>query len=175
MLRQLFGAKPNRDLGEHLYAQAVEQARSPAFYTTLGVSDRIDARFELYIAHVLLVIMRLRDESEEGAEIAQQLFDVFVSALDNTLRELGVGDTSMAKKMRKLGESMYGRMTAYEPTIRAADHEGLTQALVRNVYEGEGSDGASALATYILDTRSALESQQFADLVRNIRWIGIPS
>ena len=175
MLRHLFGAKPNRDLGEHLYAQAVEQARSPAFYTDLGVSDQIDARFELYIAHVLLVIMRLRDEGEEGAEIAQQLFDVFVSALDNTLRELGVGDTSMAKKMRKLGESMYGRMTAYEPTIRAGDHAGLTEALVRNVYEGQAPDGGQALATYILDTRAALTTQPYADLIRNIRWIEIPS
>lgn len=175
MLRQLFGARPNRDLGEHLYAQAVEQARSPAFYTSLGVADRIDARFELYIAHVLLVIMRLRDESEEGAEIAQQLFDVFVSALDNTLRELGVGDTSMAKKMRKLGESMYGRMTAYEPTIRAADHEGLTEALIRNVYEGEAPDGGRALATYILDTRAALATQPYAELIRTVRWIEIPS
>lgn len=173
MLRQLFGARPNRDLGEHLYAQAVEQARSPAFYTTLGVSDRIDARFELYIVHVLLVIMRLRDEGEEGAEIGQRLFDVFVSALDNTLRELGVGDTSMAKKMRKLGESMYGRMTAYEPTIRAADHEGLAEALVRNVYEGKAPDGGRALASYILDTRSALERQSFAELIRTIRWIEI--
>lgn len=175
MLRQLFGAKPKRDLGEHLYAQAVEQARSPAFYTALGVSDRIDARFELYVVHVLLVVMRLRDEGEEGAEIAQRLFDVFVSALDNTLRELGVGDTSMAKKMRKLGESMYGRMTAYEPTIRAADQEGLAEALVRNVYEGEAIDGGQSLATYILNTRSALERQPFADLIRTIRWIDIPS
>ncbi|MBB5745509.1 ubiquinol-cytochrome C chaperone family protein [Brevundimonas variabilis] len=175
MLRQLFGAKPSRDLGEHLYAEAVEQARSPVFYTSLGVSDRIDARFELYIVHVLLVIMRLRDEGDEGAEIAQRLFDVFVSALDNTLRELGVGDTSMAKKMRKLGESMYGRMTAYEPTIRAADHEGLREALVRNVYEGEAPDGGLALATYIMDTRSALATQPFADLIRTIRWIKIPS
>ena len=175
MLRQLFGAKPKRDLGEHLYAQAVEQARSPAFYTALGVSDRIDARFELYVVHALLIIMRLRDESEEGAEIAQRLFDVFVSALDNTLRELGVGDTSMAKKMRKLGESMYGRMTAYEPTIRAGDHVGLSEALVRNVYEGGASDGGRALATYILETRAALQLQPYADLIRTVRWIEIPS
>lgn len=173
MLKHLFGAKPRRDLGEHLYAEAVEQARSPGFFTTLGVADRIDARFELYTVHVLLLVMRLRDEGEEGAEIAQRLFDVYVSALDNTLRELGVGDTSMAAKMRKLGESLYGRMTAYEPTIRAEDLEGLAAALARNVYEGAATDGGRTLAAYVLDNRRGLQTQSFADVIRTVRWSGI--
>ncbi len=179
MLKHLFGSRtrrdPRRELSEHLYAQAVEQARSPLFYTALGVADRIDARFELYTIHVLLVVMRLRDEGEQGAEIAQRLFDEYVSALDNTLRELGVGDTTMAKKMRKLGESLYGRMTAYEPAIRAGDVETLSEAVARNVYEGETADGGRALATYILDARKRLELQQFADVIHAIRWIEISS
>ncbi len=179
MLKHLFGSRPRRDprreLSEHLYAQAVEQARSPAFYTTLGVADRIDARFELYTIHVLLVVMRLRDEGEQGAEIAQRLFDEYVSALDNTLRELGVGDTTMAKKMRKLGESLYGRMTAYEPAIRAGDVETLSAAVARNVYEGQAADDGRALSAYILETRTALERQPFADMIHAIRWIEINS
>ncbi len=96
-----------------LYALAVEQARQPQFYTDLGVQDRIDARFEIYTLHVLLLFVRLRYEGPRGAEMAQKLFEHYVSALDNVLRELGVGDVSVGKKMRKLGEALYGRMAAY--------------------------------------------------------------
>ena len=109
MLQNLFRPRPRERLGEALYDLAVRQARDPAFYTTMGVADRIDARFELYTLHVLLLVMRLRDQGEREAETAQLLFDTYVSALDHALRELGVGDISVGKKMRKLGEALYGR------------------------------------------------------------------
>ena len=95
MLQNLFRPRPRERLGEALYDLAVRQARDPAFYTTMGVADRIDARFELYTLHVLLLVMRLRDEGERGAETAQLLFDTYVSALDHARRELGVGDISV--------------------------------------------------------------------------------
>ena len=102
MLQNLFRPRPRERLAEALYDLAVRQARDPAFYTAMGVADRIDARFELYTLHVLLLVMRLREEGERGAETAQLLFDTYVSALDHALRELGVGDISVGKKMRKL-------------------------------------------------------------------------
>jgi cytochrome b pre-mRNA-processing protein 3 len=105
MLQNLFRTRPRERLGEPLYELAVRQARDPGFYTRMGVADRIDARFELYTLHVLLLVMRLRDEGGQGAEAAQALFDTYVSALDHALRELGVGDISVGKKMRKLGEA----------------------------------------------------------------------
>jgi cytochrome b pre-mRNA-processing protein 3 len=106
MLKQLFRPRTEVRQAEALYPRVVDQARRPGFYTTLAVPDRIDARFELYTLHVLLLVMRLRAEGERGAEIGQRLFDIYVSALDDSLRELGVGDLSVAKKMRKLGEAL---------------------------------------------------------------------
>lgn len=88
MLKNLFKPRPGARIGDALYALAVAQARNPAFYTRLGVADRIDARFELYTLHVLLMVLRLRDENTvRGQETAQALFDVYVSALDHALRE----------------------------------------------------------------------------------------
>ena len=128
----------------------------------LGVADRIDARFELYTLHVLLLVLRLRDENTaQGQEAAQDLFDVYVSALDHVLREEGVGDVAVGKKMRKLGEALYGRMAAYEPPLRAADAETLTQALARNVYAQDEAEHAAALAAYAWTARAALAAQTF--------------
>lgn len=159
MLQNLFRTRPRERLGQLLYEAAVRQARDPGFYTRLGVADRIDARFELYTLHVLLLILRLRDEGERGAEIGQVLFNTYVSALDHALRELGVGDVSVGKKMRKLGEALYGRMTAWEAPLRAGDAAALAASLARNVYESEDVATGTALAAYAIASRARLAGQ----------------
>ncbi len=170
MLQNLFRTRTPDRIGLSLYSAAVDQAREPAFYTALGVKDEIDARFELYTLHVLLLILRLRDDGERGAEIAQELFDVYVSALDNALRELGVHDVTMAKKMRKLGEALYGRMTAYEGPIRSEDRSALADALARNVYEGADAQTAAGLVDYTLRARVGLGAQTLKDVLARPAW-----
>lgn len=161
MLQNLFRTRPRERLGQLLYEAAVRQARDPGFYTRMGVADRIDARFELYTLHVLLLVMRLRDEGEQGGEAGQTLFNTYVSALDHALRELGVGDVSVGKKMRKLGEALYGRMTAYEAPLRDADAAALAAGLARNVYESEDPATGEALAAYAIASRASLAAQTF--------------
>ncbi|GAA0636848.1 ubiquinol-cytochrome C chaperone family protein [Brevundimonas lenta] len=170
MLQNLFRHRRRERLGQALYELVVLQARDPGFYTTLGVADRIDARFELYTLHMLLLTMRLRDEGERGAEAGQQLFDTYVSALDHTLRELGVGDISVGKKMRKLGESLFGRMTAWETPLRAEDADALAVTLARNIYESEDVAEATSLAAYALASRRSLAAQTFEQVVAAPAW-----
>ena len=170
MLKQLFRPRPQARQAEALYALVVDQARQPAFYTTLGTPDRIDARFELYTLHVLLLLMRLRAEGERGADIGQRLFDVYLSALDDSLRELGVGDLSVAKKMRKLGEALYGRMKAYETPLEAGNSDGLALALAKNVHGSEDAVPGTALAAYALRARDSLSAQSLDDLLNAPAW-----
>nr|WP_315049984.1 ubiquinol-cytochrome C chaperone family protein [uncultured Brevundimonas sp.] len=171
MLTRLLRPKAKDRTGEALYAFAVTQARQPGFYTARGVADRIDSRFELYTLHVLLLVLRLRDEGAgEGEEAAQALFNAYVSALDHVLRELGVGDVSVGKKMRKLGEALYGRMKAYEGPLRAGDATVLAGALARNVYETEDADAARSLAQYALDARAGLSTQGLKAIKSGPTW-----
>ncbi|HZW17020.1 MAG TPA: ubiquinol-cytochrome C chaperone family protein [Brevundimonas sp.] len=173
MLQNLFRTRPRERLGEPLYELAVRQARDPGFYTRVGVADRIDARFELYTLHVLLLVMRLRDEGEHGAEAGQALFDTYVSALDHALRELGVGDISVGKKMRKLGEALYGRMSAYEPPLRDGDAGALAEGLARNVFESDDPATGKALASYALASRARLAAQDFKAVTTRPDWAEI--
>ena len=170
MLQNLFRTRPRERLGQLLYEAAVRQARDPGFYTRLRVADRIDARFELYTLHVLLLVMRLRDEGERGAETGQDLFNTYVSALDHALRELGVGDVSVGKKMRKLGEALYGRLAAYEAPLRNADAPALAAGLARNVYENEDPATGDALAAYAIDSRARLAAQTFDAVAAAPAW-----
>lgn len=173
MLSKLFGLKRAPDEADRLYAQAVAQARDPRFYLDLGVPDRIDARFELHLLHVVLLVRRLRAEGEAGADLGQRLFDVFVSALDNDLRELGVGDLSVPKKMRKLGEQAYGRMKIYEPALETGDVEALTEAFSRNVAPEAGPERMGRLAAYAVASVGRLADQPWTDLARRPAWAEI--
>lgn len=166
LLQNLLRPRTSRHAGERLYAAAVDQARRPGFYTEFGVPDRIDARFELYTLHVLLLTMRLRSDGEAGHAVAQDLFDAYVSALDNALRELGVGDISMSRKMRTLGEALYGRMSAYAPLLESGDSGALAAALGRNVLgAGHSAKQAASLAAYALRAHDELADQSFGALI----------
>jgi cytochrome b pre-mRNA-processing protein 3 len=173
MLQNLFRTRPRERQAASLYEAAVRQARDPAFYTRLGVADRIDARFELYTLHVLLLVMRLRDGGDHGDEAGQALFDTYVSALDHALRELGVGDVSVGKKMRKLGEALYGRMGAYEPPLRAGDAAALAAGLARNVFETDDPAAGAVLADYAIASRARLADQTLQSLTDGPDWAGI--
>lgn len=173
MLRNLFRQRPDERQGDALYAVAVQQARQPAFYTALGVADRIDARFELYTLHVLILFLRLKQDDERGEVAAQKLFDTYISSLDNTLRELGVGDVSVGKKMRKLGESLYGRMNAYEGPLRAEDIDALAASLAKNIYESADAETGRALARYAVASRQNLTAQSFETVSKAPAWAEI--
>lgn len=158
-----------RDAGNaaSLYGAIVAQARSPAFYAVLGVPDSIEGRFEMVVLHTVLVVRRLRGEGgTEAQELGQEIFDYFCLDMDRTLREMGIGDLSVPKKMRAVGEAFYGRANAYEPCLAAGDADGLAAAFVRNILsEGPGASNAPHLAAYALAVAGALAKMQDADLM----------
>jgi len=160
MLKRLFKPRPAQIAGRALYARAVAQSRSPALYAELGAPDTVEGRFELYSLHVYLLLERLKDQGAQAAETAQALFDTYLSALDNSLREMGVGDISVGKRMRKLGEAFYGRVNSFEQALATLpDASALEAMLGRTVYEGVDATKAPGLAAYMLTQRDALAAQ----------------
>jgi cytochrome b pre-mRNA-processing protein 3 len=167
VLERLFRPRQARIAGEALYAGLVDQARQPALYRDLGVADRIDSRFELYVLHLALLLNRLKGEGEAASETGQAVFDAFVGALDDSLRELGVGDLSVAKKMRKLGEAVYGRVVGYQTAVGENDSESLSGLIARAVYGEEALTArAEGLARYALSTSEALRGQRLEEILR---------
>jgi len=156
MLKSLFKPRPAQVAGRALYARVVEQARSPALYRDLGAPDTVEGRFELYSLHVVLLLERLRLQDDQAAETSQALFDTYVRALDDALREMGVGDLAVGKKMRKLGEAFYGRAKSYLAALEALPDRAPLEALLgRTVYAG-AEDRSAALADYLLAQRETL-------------------
>jgi cytochrome b pre-mRNA-processing protein 3 len=172
MLKRLFKPRPAQLAGRALYARMVAQARTPALYAELGAPDTAEGRFEIYSLHVYLLLERLKGQGDQAAETAQALFDTYISALDHALREMGVGDLSVGKRMRKLGEAFYGRINSYEEALAALpDTEPLPALLTRTVYEGADAAKASELAAYVVSQREALIAQPLERLCRGeVEW-----
>ena len=87
--------------------------------------------------------------------------------MDRALREMGVGDLAVPKKMTKIAELYAGCSQAYAAALAETDNEALVAALVRNVYEGRAAmvPQASALAAYMRAASAWLAHLPEAELV----------
>ena len=121
-------------LVDTLYAKAVAQARQPVFYDRGAVPDSVDGRFDLLVLHMFLLLHRLGAEGAEGRKLAQKLFDLMFADMDRSLREMGVSDMSVGKRVKEMARAFYGRLDAYEKGL--GDAAGLEAALARNLYRG---------------------------------------
>ena len=137
---------PVRGTIEAIYGMIVTQAREPLFYQDLGVADTVNGRFDLLVLHLWMVLQRFRSV-EGAADLSQALFDRFCADMDANLREMGVGDLTVPKRMQAFGEAFYGRSAAYDAAL-AAGGEVLASALCKNVLNGEGVERARRLASY---------------------------
>jgi cytochrome b pre-mRNA-processing protein 3 len=147
---------------EAIYGMIVTQAREPLFYRELGVPDTVNGRFDLLLMHLWLVLRRLKSV-EAGKELSQALFDHFCSDLDDNLRELGVSDLKVPKRMQAFGEAFYGRTAAYDLALTDG-HEALAQALCKNILNGEKIEKARRLAAYAETAMAALARESEAAL-----------
>jgi cytochrome b pre-mRNA-processing protein 3 len=170
---RLFRTRPQVAAGRALYNAAVAQARQPDLYRALGVPDTGEGRFELYTLHVVLLMRRLKRQGEAAGETSQAVFDAYLRALDDGLREMGVGDISVGKKMRKLGEAAYGRVKAFDEALdgHAQDPEALTALIGRTVYGGAEAPEAPKLAAYAARAAGALAAQPLERLLAGaVEW-----
>ena len=159
----LFRRPANTAVIDRLYTGLVAASRNEALYRRLQVSDTFEGRFESLSLHACLVLRRVQDCPAPGPEIAQDLVDTIFKHFDRTLREMGVGDTSVPKRMKTLAEAFLGRGAAYR-TALVSGEGALAAALARNVYSGRRD--AADLADYVAAYAAALgvmSLQQFID------------
>ena len=156
MIFGLFRRQPHKQLINKLHGDIVAASRQIALYRDYGVADTLDGRFELLALHAGLLLRRLNAMPAPGPEVAQGLSNEVFANLDAGLRETGVSDIGVPKKMKKLAESFLGRNAAYERAF-AAGEDALVAALARNVFAG-GAGDAARLARYVEATIARLDA-----------------
>lgn len=165
----LFRRPRHERTGFVLYGAAVAAAREPRFYAELGVPDTAAGRFELVALHAALLIRRLRAAGDRTAdELGQAVFDAMFADMDVNLREMGIGDLSVGKRVKMLWEGFHGRAEAYAAALAAGDEAALAAALARNVWTQEPApEGApEALAREAMGADAVLAGQDVATMLQ---------
>jgi len=167
MIFHLFRRTPPDPNIALLYGAIVAQARMPAFYQSYGVPDTVNGRFEMVVLHLVLLLQQLELRQDPVRETGQGGFDRFCRDMDANLREMGVGDLSVPRKMRGLGEAFYGRQQVYLAALALPERAPLAVALARNVYgAADAHAGAARLAAYVYLAVHQLAVQDTAALRR---------
>ena len=162
----LIRGKGHGDAAGALYAALVAQARRPVFYRHLAVADTPTGRFEMIAVHAFLLLHRLKGEGSAAGALAQQVFDAMFADMDQNLREMGIGDLAIGKRVKRLARGFYGRIAAYERGVESADPAVLAAALRRNLHGAAAVEDAqlAAMADYMRRQVAALAAQPLAEL-----------
>jgi cytochrome b pre-mRNA-processing protein 3 len=159
MLTWLKQRQDQNQKARSLYGSIVTQARSPGFYAACGVPDTAEGRFEMIALHLVLVLHRLADAGEPGRRLGRGLTEVFVDDLDDTLREMTVGDLAVPRHVKRAVAALHERHAAYGAGLAAPADAPLAAAIVASL-RGAGADGsldAPRLCGYMRQAKDALD------------------
>jgi cytochrome b pre-mRNA-processing protein 3 len=148
-----------------LYGEVVTAARNPWFYGAGRVADTPEGRFELVALHLFLVAERAKGVVPDGEAVAQAMIEAFVTDMDDCMREMGVGDLTVPKRVQWAAATFYERAGAYRAGLASRPSaagdvliEVARTALLRPNAEPSFADAhfADELARYIRQSAAKL-------------------
>lgn len=150
---------------------ARQAARAPELYGEGRIPDTLDGRFESMVLHVALLLERLRGEGKDAAALSQEIFDQLFREFDAALREMAVGDLTVPKRIRRMGDAAYGRFRAYRDALASDDSDALADTLARNVFATGAPDPTflAAFAGYVRASHASLAEQSATALMAGER------
>ena len=169
MFKRLIGSfgRNNRAIEEAAYREIVAAARQPEYYSDMKVPDTPLGRFEMISLHMILFLHRLRGQQGAVAELAQDVTDIFFTEVDHSLRELGIGDISVPKRMKKLAKMFYGRAESYGNALDNHDLPALEAALARNIRpDADDWEEALGLAEKVMALHAVLADQEINEILQ---------
>lgn len=159
--------KPEEEFAASVYKRTAEQSRTPELFETCGIPDNLYGRFDSLSLHAALMIDRLRREPD-GEVVAQAFFDAMFRHLDLTLREIGVQDLGVGRRIKIMAEGLQGRALAYREAL-AGGTTPLDEVLRRNAYGGSPPEEAhmvAALEAYVRRYAAQLAATSREDLMK---------
>lgn len=165
----LFKNKKLDSASHQLFLSVIDNSRTPFFYSDLNVEDSLDGRFDVMAIHMAIVLDKFdqHDEKADAATIKRIIQEIMFDNLDLTLREIGVGDLAVGKKIKVMAEAFYGRMMVYQDLFRTIDEEKMSEALLRNLYRGKEvkEDVIKKMAAYVYQQHKNVINQNIDDIL----------
>lgn len=155
-----------------LYMAAGKAARQKPLFTSYGVPDSFDGRFDALLLHVAVIFIRLRViDTPQAAALAQQFFDAMFTQVELSIRESGIGDLSVSRHMKRMMTACQGRTQAYQDGLAATDTAMLEDAIRRNLYgtiEQPDTHNIKAMAAYLRQMDTYLRAQSDDAIMQGI-------
>lgn len=161
MLNWLKTRSEDRCRAKDLYGAIVTGARQPAFYSGCGVEDTPEGRYELIALHLFLVIERLKGGGAQADRVAQRVLEAFVTDMDDCMREMGVGDLSVGKKVKRSAAGLYERFASYRKALTVSEAD-LAEQIGGFV---PGKVDAAVLARYVTASAQDLRRRSLDDVL----------
>lgn len=159
---RLFRRRRERRAASPLYLAIVAQARQPGFYSGLSVPDSVDGRFELLALHTILVMHRLKGQGVLAEERARATYELMIADFEVSLSQMGVGDSGIAPRVKRMLRGMAGRINAYDKAFGDADDGALEIVIDNNLYgtnQAVSADQLKAMVRYVRSSVRALATQ----------------
>lgn len=159
MIMKFFRRDPSAELIDRLHGDIVAAVRQPSLYLDYGVADTFDGRFELLVLFATITVRRLETLDGNGPALSQALVDSVFAHLEIALREMGVSDIAVPKRLARLAGEFGGRSRVYGAALGAGDTPALEDALSRNVFGGRfapDSREVGRLARYMFSVDRAI-------------------
>lgn len=164
MFRLFRKPDPTAQAATELYGSVVTQARHVSFYSDLMVPDTKEGRFEVLVLHLVMLIERIRAEAGSADPLARALTETFVTDMDDNFREVGIGDTSVPKKVKKAAGALYDRTFEYRALSEAGDAAGFARAIGGHVFDDEDRAQARKIADYAIAGMQDLDAVPLDDI-----------
>ena len=166
MILTLFRKGPTADAVTVTYRAIVAQSRQPLFYAEWGVPDTVTGRFDMICLHMALLFGRLRGEGKRGTAFSQDVFDYFFRDMDRSLREMGVTDLGVPKRVQKMSTLFFGLMTNLNEAMARDDRDETVAVIRRNLFDSQAEAEVERLADYLFAQAAGLARQQTDDILK---------
>ena len=157
-----------------LYGASVTQARQPAFFAANGVSDTPEGRAGMIMIHLFLVLDRLSRVGAEGEPLARALTETFVTDMDDCLREMGVGDLSVPRKVKRAAAELRARCLAYRHALEAGDGALIAEVSATLPGLDHAPERAAGIAAYMRRAQAALGALPAVELLAGRATFPVP-
>lgn len=169
MLDFLLGNKNLKNVAYKLFSKIIKQSRISEFYSEFEIEDSLDGRFDLMAVHMIILLDKLdyHNENKKPARLKRILQEIMFDNLDLTLREIGVGDLGVGKKIKVMAEAFYGRMKVYQVAFEKGDTDAISEALLRNLYRGRTLDKGilSNMSAYVQQQHEKIGNQSISEIM----------
>lgn len=135
-ITQLFSSRKRserqaaKQAGATLYQSVLKGALAEDLYRSGIGEDTFEGRFEQMALHGALMMRALR--ARDMPEVSQVLYEEIFAGFDHAYRQTGVGDSSISRKVRKLGEHFYGLARGLDQGLESQEDAALERFVARN-------------------------------------------